>query len=64
MASISGDSDGETGMDTSDGALNNELPSTPDPLKYDADVPQNNILFKVISLKSEYEQVVVKTQHY
>ena len=41
-AFISGNSNGEIAMDKSDGELNDELLRTPYPLKYNADVPQNN----------------------
>ena len=58
MAFISGDSDGEMVLDKSDGVLNNELPSTADPLKYNADVPQNNELFKIIILDKNGEPQV------
>ena len=54
-AFITEDSDGEVVMDTSDGELNDELPSTPDPLKYDADVPQNDVPFMVIILDENGE---------
>ena len=54
-AFISEDSDGEVVIDISDGELNDELPSTPDPLKYDANVPQNDVPFRVIILDKNGE---------